>query len=96
MPDNVWPADDPAFKRVALDLRESFDVMRRKPLKEGATGTRVNRPRHSMTYFLHFNSDFPIATLPGRITLDRPNRYPEPILADDHLRERLREIKLLY
>jgi isopenicillin N synthase-like dioxygenase len=60
------------------------------------TGERVNRPRYSMPFFLHFNSDFPIATLPGCITPERPNRYPEPILADDYLRERLREIKLLY
>ena len=60
------------------------------------TGARVNRPRYSMPFFLHFNSDFPIATLPDCIAPDRPNRYPEPILADDYLRERLREIKLLY
>jgi hypothetical protein len=26
---------------------------------------------------------------------DNPNRYPEPILADDYLRERLVEIGLL-
>jgi len=60
------------------------------------TGVRVNRPRYSMPFFLHFNSDFPIATLPGCIAADRPNLYPELILADDYLRERLREIKLLY
>ncbi len=57
---------------------------------------RVNFPRYSMPFFLHFNSDFPIATLPGCVTPDRPSRYPEPILADDYLRERLREINLLY
>ena len=60
------------------------------------TGARVNRPRYSMPFFLHFNSDFPIATLPSCVTAARPNRYAEPILADDYLRERLREIKLLY
>lgn len=60
------------------------------------TGERVNRPRYSMPFFLHFNSDFPIATLPGCIAPDLPDRYPEPILADDYLRERLREIGLLY
>jgi isopenicillin N synthase-like dioxygenase len=59
-------------------------------------GERAKKSRYSMPFFLHFNSDFPIATLPGCITPDRPNRYPEPILADDYLRERLREIKLLY
>lgn len=60
------------------------------------TGERVHRPRYSMPFFLHFNSDFPIATLPGCIAPGRPDRYPQPILADDYLRERLREIKLLY
>lgn len=199
MPDNIWPAGDPEFRRAALALWESFDAMGRKllesiaeflglprhwfddkvgegnsvlrvihypPLAAGAagvragahedinvitlllgaeegglelldrngrwlpinppagslvcnvgdmlqrltnhvlpstthrvvnpTGARVNRPRYSMPFFLHFNSDFPIATLPGCITPERPNRYPEPVLADDYLRERLREIKLLY
>ena len=47
-------------------------------------------------FFLHFNSDFPIATLPGCVGPDHPDRYPDAILADDYLRQRLREIKLLY
>jgi len=49
-----------------------------------------------MPFFLHFNSDSSIATLPDCATLDGPNRYPKAILADDYLWERLREIKLLY
>jgi isopenicillin N synthase-like dioxygenase len=198
MPDNVWPADDPEFKRAALDLWEAFDRMGRKlleaiaihlklpqhwfddkvgegnsvlrvihypPLQADATGVRagahedinvitlllgaeegglelldrngrwlpvnpppgtlvcnvgdmlqrltnhvlpstthrvvnptgarLNRPRYSMPFFLHFNSDFPIATLPGCVTPERPAIHPQPILADDYLRERLREIKLI-
>jgi isopenicillin N synthase-like dioxygenase len=198
MPDNVWPADDPEFKRAALDLWEAFDRMGRKLLEaiaihlklpqhwfddkvgegnsvlrvihyppwladatgvragahedinvitlllgaeEGGlelldrngrwlpvnpppgtlvcnvgdmlqrltnhvlpstthrvvnpTGARLNRPRYSMPFFLHFNSDFPIATLPGCVTPERPAIHPQPILADDYLRERLREIKLI-
>jgi isopenicillin N synthase-like dioxygenase len=59
------------------------------------TGERMRRPRYSMPYFLHFNPDFPIRTLPGCVTQDRPDRYPQPILADDFLRERLLEIRLL-
>jgi isopenicillin N synthase-like dioxygenase len=47
-----------------------------------------------MPFFLHLRSDFPIATLPGCVTADNPDRYPEPILADDYLQERLREIGL--
>jgi isopenicillin N synthase-like dioxygenase len=44
---------------------------------------------------LHLNSDYEIATLPGCVSADNPNRYPESILADDYLRERLIEIGLL-
>lgn len=52
-------------------------------------------PRYSMPFFLHLRSDFEIRTLPGCISADNPNRYPEPITADDYLFERLREIGLL-
>ena len=50
--------------------------------------------RYSMPFFLHLRSDFPIRTLPQCITLARPDRYPDPILADEFLQQRLREIGL--
>ena len=50
--------------------------------------------RYSTPFFLHFNPDFMIETLPGTITAERPNRYEQPIMAEDFLTERLREIKL--
>ena len=56
---------------------------------------RASHARFSMPYFLHFNPDFPIRTLPGCIAADRPDQYPAAITADDYLQERLREIKLL-
>ncbi|MSO98992.1 MAG: isopenicillin N synthase family oxygenase [Rhodospirillaceae bacterium] len=56
---------------------------------------RAAFPRYSMPFFQHFDSDFPIATLPSCISPSRPNRYPTPIAADDYLRERLAEIKLI-
>ena len=59
------------------------------------TGERSRFSRYSMPFFLHLRSDFPIATLPQCVRADSPNRYPEPILADDYLRERLIEIGLL-
>jgi hypothetical protein len=40
------------------------------------TGERASRPRYSMPFFLHFNSDFPIETLSSCVTPGRPNRYP--------------------
>jgi isopenicillin N synthase-like dioxygenase len=51
--------------------------------------------RYSMPFFLHPAPDFLIETLPGCITPDRPNQYPEPITAQDYLTERLIEIGLL-
>jgi len=50
--------------------------------------------RYSTPFFLHFEPEFLIETLPNCVTPDRPNRYPEPITADEFLQERLREIKL--
>ncbi|HEY8573929.1 isopenicillin N synthase family dioxygenase [Phenylobacterium sp.] len=51
-------------------------------------------PRYSTPFFLHFNSDYEIKTLPNCIDAAHPDRYPTPITADDYLQERLREIKL--
>ena len=56
---------------------------------------RAAEPRYSIPFFLHPNPDFLIETLPGCITADNPDRYPEPITANDFLEERLREIKLM-
>ncbi len=57
-------------------------------------GEKARQPRYSTPFFLHPNPDFMIATLPGCISADNPNRYPEPILSQAYLEERLREIKL--
>lgn len=52
--------------------------------------------RYSTPFFLHFNPDFLIETLPSMITPDNPDRYAgKSILAEDYLTERLREIRLL-
>lgn len=51
-------------------------------------------PRYSTPFFLHFNSDYLIKTLPNCIDAAHPNKYPTPITADAYLQERLREIKL--
>jgi isopenicillin N synthase-like dioxygenase len=55
---------------------------------------RAHLPRYSIPFFLHFAPDFLIETLPNCITADNPNRYPEPITAQDFLYQRLREIRL--
>ena len=52
--------------------------------------------RYSTPFFLHFNPDFPIETLPSTITPENPDRYVgKTILAEDFLTERLKEIRLL-
>ncbi|MBC7507092.1 MAG: isopenicillin N synthase family oxygenase, partial [Sandarakinorhabdus sp.] len=50
---------------------------------------RAAFPRYSTPFFLHFRPDYRIETMPGG-PFDAP-----PIMADDYLHERLREIKLL-
>ena len=52
-------------------------------------------PRYSTPFFLHFAPDYLVRTLPGCATAENPDRYPEPITADDFLVQRLKEIKLL-
>ena len=52
-------------------------------------------PRYSTPFFLHFNPDYEIRTLPSCVDAQHPDRYPQPITADEFLLERLREIKLL-
>jgi len=56
---------------------------------------RAGKARFSMPFFLHFNPDFVIRTLPACVTPARPDLYPEPITADEFLGQRLREIRLL-
>ncbi len=55
---------------------------------------RMAFPRYSTPFFLHFNPDFEIRTLPGCITPNNHDRYPDAITAHDYLLERLREIGL--
>lgn len=57
-------------------------------------GQAARQPRYSTPYFLHANPDYLIETLPECITAGNPDRYPEPITANDYLMQRLREIKL--
>jgi isopenicillin N synthase-like dioxygenase len=58
------------------------------------TPERRGFARYSSPFFLHFNPDYLIRTLPSCVDATHPDRYPEPITADAFLQERLREIKL--
>ena len=57
-------------------------------------GSRSREPRYSIPFFLHPNPDFVIRTLPGCIRAERPDRYPEPLSADEFLTRRLRENRM--
>jgi len=58
-------------------------------------GEAARQPRYSVPFFLHLNPDVLIETLPSCVSADNPNRYRQPITANDYLMERLREIKLV-
>jgi len=58
-------------------------------------GAKSDQPRYSIPFFMHPNPDFLIETLPGCISSERPDLYPQPITANEFLMQRLREIKLL-
>jgi isopenicillin N synthase-like dioxygenase len=56
---------------------------------------RASNARYSLPFFLHFNPDFLIKTMPQYVDAAHPDQFPEPITAHDFLQERLREIKLI-
>jgi len=56
---------------------------------------RASNARYSLPFFLHFNPDFLIQTLPQCVDSGHPDLFPVPITAHDFLQERLREIKLI-
>jgi isopenicillin N synthase-like dioxygenase len=56
---------------------------------------RASKARYSLPFFLHFNPDFLIKTMPQYVDARHPDLFPEPITAHDFLQERLREIKLI-
>lgn len=100
-PDGSWMDVSPPAGGLAVNVGDMLQRLTNHMLPStthrvvNPAGDRARYSRYSMPYFLHLRSDFPIQTLPGCISADRPNRYPQPIIADDYLRERLIEIGLL-
>jgi isopenicillin N synthase-like dioxygenase len=56
---------------------------------------RATKARYSLPFFLHFNPDFLIKTMPQYVDAGHPDQFPVPISSHDFLQERLREIKLI-
>ncbi|MCX7588932.1 isopenicillin N synthase family dioxygenase [Phenylobacterium sp. 58.2.17] len=99
--DGQWLAINPPPGSVVCNIGDMLQRLTNHVLP--STTHRVVNPaperrgfaRYSTPFFLHFNPDYEIRTLPGCITPDHPDRGLAPITADAFLKERLREIKLL-
>jgi isopenicillin N synthase-like dioxygenase len=97
--DGSWLPVAPPPGAMAVNVGDMLQRLTNGALK--STSHRVINPasdrarhaRFSMPFFLHFNPDFPIAALPSCTGAGRPKPLP-PILAEEYLQERLREIKL--
>lgn len=98
--DGRWLAVNPPPNAIVCNIGDMLQRLTNNVLP--STTHRVVNPaparrgvsRYSMPFFLHFAPDFEIATLPGCVTPQRPDRYPQPIGADAYLHQRLREIGL--
>lgn len=98
--DGGWLAINPPPGAVVVNIGDMLARLTNDVLP--STTHRVVNPaperrgvaRYSTPFFLHFRPDFLIETLPGCVSAARPNRYPEPITADDFLQKRLTEIGL--
>jgi len=99
--DGRWLAVDPPKGALVVNVGDMLQRLTNHVLPS-TTHRVVNPPeerrgmaRYSMPFFLHLASDFSIETLPGCVTPERPDRYPQAITADDYLQQRLKEIGLL-
>ena len=98
--DGTWIPANPPEGALVVNVGDMLERLTNHMLP--STIHRVRNPdasrakfsRYSMPFFLHLRSDFPIKTLPQCITPENPDRYPQPILADEFLQQRLREIGL--
>ena len=98
--DGTWLDASPPEGAMVINVGDMLERLTNHVLP--STIHRVRNPdaararysRYSMPFFLHLRSDFPIKTLPQCVTPQNPDRYPEPILADHFLQQRLIEIGL--
>jgi isopenicillin N synthase-like dioxygenase len=96
-----WLAVNPPPDSLVCNVGDMLQRLTNKHLRS-TTHRVVNPPRerasnarYSLPFFLHFNPDFLIKTMPQYVDAQHPDLFPEPINAHDFLQERLREIKLI-
>ncbi len=99
--DGKWLAVKPPEGAMVINVGDMLQRLTNHVLPS-TTHRVVNPPaerrghsRYSMPFFLHPAPDFLIKTLPGCVSAENPNHYPEPITAHDYLHERLVEIGLI-
>ena len=98
--DGAWRPIDPPAGAVVVNIGDMLSRLTNDLLP--STTHRVANPapqragvaRYSTPFFLHFRPDYLIATLPSCVSTERPDRYPEPVTANEFLHQRLAEIKL--
>ncbi len=97
---NKWIPIKVNSEKIICNVGDMLERLTNDKLK--STTHRVNNPikskmsksRFSMPFFLHLNPDHLIETLSHCIDDKNPNKYKEPITADDFLKIRLKEINL--
>ena len=96
-----WLPINPAPGSLVCNVGDMLQRLTNRKLR--STTHRVTNPprerasnaRYSLPFFLHFNPDFVIKTLPQCVDARHPDQFPVPINSHDFLQERLREIKLI-
>jgi isopenicillin N synthase-like dioxygenase len=96
-----WLPINPAAGSLVCNVGDMLQRLTNRRLR--STTHRVTNPprerasnaRYSLPFFLHFNPDFLIETLPQCVDAQHPDQFPVPISSHDFLQERLREIKLI-
>ena len=98
--ENKWISIDTEPEVIVCNIGDMLQRLTNHKLI--STTHRVNAPkeskhmsRFSVPFFVHPNPNWLIETLDSCCTEDNPKRYPDAILAEDYLQERLKEIKLI-
>ncbi len=99
--DGRWLAIDPPPGAIVCNIGDMLQRVTNRVLP--STTHRVVNPaperrhlsRYSTPFFLHFAPKFRLATLESCIAVKGENQFPTVITADEFLRQRLQELKLV-
>ena len=95
-----WIPIDVGYDKIVCNVGDMLQRLTNNRFKSTTHRVRnpkrieENKSRYSIPYFLHFNPDFIIKTLPNCTSKKEPNLYPHPITANEFLISRLKEINL--